>query len=296
MQLASDTHLSDIAEKIRRRRCVLFLGAGVHAPPPEDQDHVWPAEKRPPIGSGLSLRLARRSGFLARYPQEDAKNLMRVSLDYEIEKKRPALVEAVRDEVQTGKTGSPLLRSLSRLAFPVVVTTNYDTHFEDALHAEGKRPFVSAYKSNIDATERTDDHPDLYPPPEEPLVLKIHGDIRRSPNSIVITEEDYIQFVLRMSDKVPYHPVPEVAQAHLAKCATLFLGYSLRDYNLRLLFKTLRWRMETMPQTYSVDYSPDPLVQEVLERRTGQVSYVVQNVWKFVPELIEATLGREAVP
>jgi hypothetical protein len=219
---------------------------------------------------------------------------MRVALDYEIERKRPALIEAVRDEVQTGKTGSPLLRWLARLDFPVVVTTNYDTHFEDALYAEGKRPFVSAYKSNVDATERADDHPDLNPPPNEPLVLKIHGDIRRSPNSIVITEEDYIQFVLRMSDKVPYHPVPEVAQAHLAKCATLFLGYSLRDYNLRLLFKTLRWRMETMPQTYSVDYNPDPLVQEVLERRTGQVSYLVQDVWKFVPALIEATFGSKA--
>jgi hypothetical protein len=110
----------------------------------------------------------------------------------------------------------------------------------------------------------------------------------------VITEEDYIQFVLRMSDKAPYHPVPDVAQAYLVKYSTLFLGYSLRDYNLRLLFKTLRWRMETMPQTYSVDYNPDPLAQEVLERRTGQVSYVVQDVWKFIPALLESTLGKEA--
>jgi hypothetical protein len=213
---------------------------------------------------------------------------MRVSLDYEIEKKRRALIDAVCDEVQTGKRGSPLLRDLANLDFPVVITTNFDTHFEDALYAANKRPFVSVYRNNIETVERTDDYPSLYPTPNEPFVLKIHGDIRHSPGSIVLTEEDYIQFVLRMSDKGVYDPIPEVARAYLAKCATLFLGYSLRDYNLRLLFRTLRWRISTSPPTYSVDYRPDPLVQEVLERRTGQVSYIVQDVWEFVPALIAA--------
>ena len=289
-----DTHQADIADKIRRHQCVLFLGAAVHAAPPHVES-TWPDTKRPPIGSALSLRLAARSGFSNRHPEDDPKNLMRVALDYEIEKKRGGLIDAVRDEVQTGKAGSPLLEQLARLEFPVVVTTNFDTHFEDALHRVGKRPFLSTYKSNIDTTERTDDYPGMQPSPEEPFVLKIHGDIQRNPGSIVITEEDYIQFVLRMSDKPPYHPVPEVAAHYLAKGATLFVGYGLHDYNLRLLFKTLRWRMDVVPQTYSVDLRPDRLVQEVLERRTGQVSYVVQDVWQFVPMLVKATIGAEAV-
>jgi hypothetical protein len=203
-------------------------------------------------------------------------------------KKRPGLIDAIRDEVQKGKSGSPLLRSLAPIDFPVVMTTNFDTHFEDALYAAGKRPFVSSYRNNIAVDERTDDYPSLYPTPEQPFVVKIHGDIRHNPGSIVITEEDYIQFVLRMSDKVPYNPVPDVARVYLAKCATLFLGYSLRDYNLRLLFRALRWRVDASPVTYSVDYRPDPLVQEVMERRSGQVSYIVQDVWKFVPELRDA--------
>jgi hypothetical protein len=149
MQMAGETHLSEIAQKIRSRRCVLFLGAGVHAPPPEDQAQSWPVEARPPVGSGLSLRLAERSGFLTRYPDEDPKNLMRVSLDFEIRNQRTGLIEAVREEVQTGKSASLLLHSLARLDFPVVVTTNYDTHFEDALYLAKKRPFVSVYKNNL---------------------------------------------------------------------------------------------------------------------------------------------------
>jgi len=294
-RVVGDMHLADIATKIERRECVLFLGAAVHAAPtpdsleaPPDLDRTWPRAVRPPIGSGLSMRLAERSGFSARHPDDDPRNLQRVSLDYEIEKQRRSLIDAVRDEVQTGKAGSPLVDALAALDFPVVVTTNYDTHFEDALYRRAKRPFVSAYKSNVETSERTDDYPTLFPSPEAPFVVKIHGDIQKTPNSIVITEEDYIQFVLRMSDKPPYYPVPEVARAYLAKCATLFLGYSLRDYNLRLLFKTLRWRMDTFPQTYSVDFHPDRLVQEVLENRTGQVSYLVQDVWTFVPKLVQA--------
>jgi hypothetical protein len=247
------------------------------------------------MGSALSRRLAARSQFERRHPDDDARNLMRVALDYEIEMKRSALIDAVREEVQTGKTGSPLIEQLASLDFAVVVTTNFDTHFEDALTRAGKRPFVSTYKSNVDAAERTDDYPGMQPSPQEPFVVKLHGDIQRSPGSIVITEEDYIQFVLRMSDKPPYHPVPGVAAHYLAKAATLFVGYGLHDYNLRLLFKTLRWRMDVIPQTYSVDLRPDPLVQEVLERRTGQVSYLVQDVCQFVPALVKATVHTEAV-
>ena len=48
-----------------------------------------------------------------------------------------------------------------------LVTTNFDTHFEDALAAAGRRPFVSAYQNNLEATERTNDYPSLFPSPED---------------------------------------------------------------------------------------------------------------------------------
>ena len=62
--------------------------------------------------------------------------------------------------------------------------------------------------------------------------------------SLVITDEDYIQFVLRMTDKEPYHPVPVTMKHYLKRWPTLFIGYSLKDYNLRLLFRTLRWKLD----------------------------------------------------
>lgn len=92
-----------------------------------------------------------------------------------------------------------------------------------------------------------------------------------------------------MSDMQPYDPVPELVRMYLSRFTMLFLGYSFSDYNLRLLFKTLRWRVDLV-SSYSVDLRPDPLVKEILEHRTGQVNYIVQNVWDFVPAL-PATLG-----
>ena len=77
------------------------------------------------------------------------------------------------------------------------------------------------------------------------------------------------------------------------------MGYSLVDYNLRLLFHTLRWKIHPAerPATFSIDLHPDPLIftgygadankpaQEPL------VSFIVQDIWTFIPELYQEIKG-----
>ena len=50
--------------------------------------------------------------------------------------------------------------------------------------------------------------------------------------------------MLRMSDKEPYDPIP-LSLAHFSSvgrpCSS---GHGLPDYNLRLSFETLRWRID----------------------------------------------------
>ena len=191
-----------VADAVRSERCILFLGAGVHAPPPDGSAFTYPAEVRPPFGSGLSRELARTCGLAGRFPDEDPDNLQRVSLFYEIARSRHQLVDAVRNAVQVGKQPSPMLRALAELGFPLVITTNYDQLFERALADAGKQPRVAVYTPNLEATI---DYRD--PSSQSPIVFKIHGDISR-PETIVVTDEDYIQFVLRMSNKDPYDPIP----------------------------------------------------------------------------------------
>ncbi len=194
--------------------------------------------------------------------------------------------------MHVGKTPSPMLRALARMDFSVVITTNYDQLFEKALVEAGKDPRIVVYTPLL---EQTADH--RKPTVESPILYKIHGCISQ-PRTIVITDEDYIDFVLRMSNKEPYDPLPRRLKVNLTDWSTLFVGYSLLDYNLRLLFKTLRWKIDNaeVPVMYAVDVSPDPLVLDVWESQRRYVQFIVQDVWSFVPRLHELVTGEELVP
>ncbi len=173
-----------------------------------------------------------------------------------------------------------------------MITTNYDQLFEKALRDAGKDPRVAIYTPKL---EETTDH--RKPTAQSPIVFKSHGCISK-PETIVITDEDYIEFVLRMSSKEPYDPLPRRLKVYLTDWTTLFVGYSLLDYNLRLLFKTLRWKIghAYVPLMYSVDRAPDPLIMDVWQSQRRYVRFIAQDVWSFVPRSCELVLGEEPVP
>ena len=66
------------------------------------------------------------------------------------------------------------------------------------------------------------------------------------------------------------------------------------DYNLRLLFKTLRWKVDAAlrPDTFSLDLRPDPLILEVWENRRQYVKFITEDVWRFVPALYQSVTGK----
>jgi hypothetical protein len=281
-----------VGQAVRDQKCILFLGAGVHAPPPPGSPFEYPDEVRPPIGGALSRRLADECGFAERFPREDPGNLQRVALAYEIATTRGHLVDAIERAVDVGKAPSPMLRVLAQLDFPLVITTNYDQLFERALRDAGKQPRVAVYKSDLEPTTDFDNES-----ARSPVIYKLHGDIAHR-ESLVITDEDYIQFVLRMSDKEPYDPVPLSLKHYLKRWTTLFVGYSLLDYNLRLLFKALRWKIDAanVPDMYSVDFHPDALIQDVWQSQRRYVKFIAEDVWSFVPRLYQHVMGEELAP
>ena len=291
MSLSDESVMSAVAEKIQSGDCILFLGAGVHYPPPEGSIYQYPPEQRPPLGRAFSEHLADVSGFAEKFPRESTGSLQRVSLYYETLKGRRDLSDEIRSAVLSGKKPSPVVRGLAELPFSMIVTTNYDQLFEDALRDAGKRPFVSVYDKNSD--EASADYRGT-PSAQSPFLFKIHGDVEK-PESMVITDEDYIDFILRMSERGASDPIPLTFRFFFTKHPTLFVGYSLLDYNLRLLFKTLRWKIDqaNIPNTYSVDLYPDPLILDVWHNRRRYVQFIVQDVWTFVPGLYQMIMGKE---
>ncbi len=282
--------VTQIADAVGRGQCLLFLGAGVHGAPPPASPYVYPKEQRPPLGGALSQWLAEKCDLATQYPNEDTKNLQRTSLFYETMRTRRQLVQEIEAVVQTEKKPSPVLRALAELGFTLIITTNYDQLLERALRDAGSEPRVTVYSP--DSTRATEQYLDD-PKPAAPFVFKIHGDIG-TPESVVITDEDYIHFVLRMRDQKPFYPVPGIFTFQFERWTTLFVGYSLVDYNLRLLFKTLRWGVDraNIPAAYSVDCQPDPLVVEVFENQQKYLKFIVEDAWTFVPALYHAVCGK----
>jgi hypothetical protein len=289
--LQTELALQTLPDHVRAGHCILFLGAALHAPPPENSCFNYPSDERPPLGGDLAQKLAEACGYESQFPNESCRDLQRVALCAEITLTRRVLVDKLQALLTEGRKPSAAVKMLAAMPFKIIVTTNYDQLFEEALLQLGKTPRVCIYDpdDNRPTPDPVDD-----PTEKRPLLFKMHGDLQKA-ESIVITDEDYITFVQRMSDKDAMHPVPETIRFYMKKWRTLFVGYSLRDYNLRLLFRTLRWRVDpaVFPPSFSVDLKPDDLILSIYQNQRRFITFVPQNLWAFVPWLYRQVVGRE---
>jgi hypothetical protein len=183
---------------------------------------------------------------------------------------------------------------LAALPFPIIITTNYDNLFDIALN-----------RANTRANRPKQVQPKVYRPglnepadlvreysEENPILLKLHGALDRA-ETVVVTENDYLRFIQKMGDS-RVHPIHRNVLSQMTKWPVLFIGYSLRDYNFRLLVATLRatvtdadWRLY-----YSVDPKPDGVIALVsMRNKDFSISFIRRDLWNFVPALYEACLG-----
>ena len=94
----------------------------------------------------------------------------------------------------------------------------------------------------------------------------MHGTVGQATDqwdNFVITEEDYVEFLSRMTTN---SAVPALFYPYFRERSFLFLGYSLRDWNMRAILRLLRtdWDRE---QWWAVLDEPDPLDVKSWERR-----------------------------
>jgi hypothetical protein len=285
--------LQNLVDKLKGGKTILFIGAAVHAAPPDGSPFEYPEDQTPPLAGALAEKLAKECDFQEQFPGESSRDLQRVSLCFETTPGlgRRTLVDCLDKYLGTGREPSPVLQMLATMPFRIIVTTNYDRLLDDALTRADKNPFRIVYNPTIGepAEDMADD-----PTSERPLVFMMHGVLDQR-DSIVITDEDYITFVQRMTEKEATHPVPQTVRFRMQRWPTLFIGYSLRDYNLRLLFRTLRWRVDraNFPTAFAVDRSPDPLILKVWQDQRQFITFVIQDLWTFVPWLYEQVQGEE---
>ena len=208
----------------------------------------------------------------------------------------------------------------------LIVTTNYDDVLERSFHAarqpfdlvyyaaEGKyrgrcwhwayAPEESIYAADPEEFWRQ------WPPKVEPrlirkpqtyiavnpewrnVILKIHGAVDRSTplaqtddrmDSFVITEDDYIEFLTR-SDLPGLVPINVVKK--LRTSIFLFLGYSLRDWNMRVILHRIWKERNLRLGSWAILLEPD---QQGLDERfwlTRDVSIFYKPLHNFVTDLL----------
>jgi hypothetical protein len=214
---------SILLERINKRRCLPFLGAGASFP-------------ALPLASNIAADWAREYN----YPGDNPKNLTEVAQYLAVEFDPPfpknKILEVVND------AGPPDFNAadephgvLADLPLPIYLTTNYDDFMVRALksrHRDARRElcrWYSPYKSLVPMSE------EFYPTVANPLVFHLHG--HTTPESIVITEDDYLCFLSSISD---HRLIPVQVQRALSEWTWLFIGYRLADWNFRVLFQSAR--------------------------------------------------------
>ncbi len=146
---------------------------------------------------------------------------------------------------------------LANLPLPVYVTTNYDDFMARALERQNKEPVqeVCLWNSYVEKLvesqqlSRLVDGGGFEPSVANPVVYHLHGHLG-IPESMVLTETDYVSFLVAWSKRE--NMIPPRIQRAFSGASLLFVGYSLADWSFRVLMQALVSSLEAGLRRVSV--------------------------------------------
>jgi hypothetical protein len=271
-----------LMNRIREGKCTPFLGAGT-------------CFGTLPLGGVIAKKWAKKHG----YPLDDSFDLARVSQFLAVKFDAVYPKERILQEFFVG-VNPPDFRKpdephgiLAELPLPVYMTTNYDDFMVQALRGNKKDVQTEICRWNKTIKYQ----PSVFrkgfrPTATNPVVFHLHGHLDLV-NSLVLTEDDYLDFLVNISrdqDLVP----PRIQEA-LTSSSLLFIGYSLADWDFRVLFRGLVMAMEQSQRRISITVQLPPgsnkssqkQVQKYLDDYFGK--YEMKVYWgtanKFAKEL-----------
>jgi hypothetical protein len=260
----SSPHWDSIVRGIDSGLCVPFLGAGVNYGTLPMGSEVARALLGKLLGAEVGtfaeLVDVKPTAALLDYPdlgRARVEDLARVALHLELEVNHPGVVEYLKeiivdDKCEPGK----LLRVLARLPFKLIVTTNYDRLLEAAfdLELQPKPLVLSQPIGGFEPKEAREWKAKLAG--ESRVVYKLHGSFDDKTPNLVVSEDDYIEFLgIAANDKLG---VPKQIKATITDSVLLFLGYGLEDWDVRTIYKLLIEKTPTRTRNRSFAIQKDP--------------------------------------
>jgi CHAT domain/SIR2-like domain len=300
-----------LMQTIKKGKCTPILGPRVHGrwlPTPQQVAQRWTAQYGYPFADHENM--ARVAQYMSTTLLADnyARNEWLENLKAELaarvpEELRPKkeldtltdLVRAVGWQKLVADDPNDVHRVLASLNLPLYVTTNCDSFMVEALAACGKTPMREAcpwYEELDSLPSRFESEIPYKPTPDAPLVYHLFGtdsDIA----SLVITEDDYLDFMVKLSEK---GRVPDYIRGVLASSSLLFVGYSLQDWEFRVLMRglvaTLDRRLtvnDVAVQLEDVGEADTAAVQDFLQKylQSAKINVFWGSTAQFIAELRE---------
>jgi hypothetical protein len=236
---------------------------------------------------------------------------------------RPDLYRTLLQILTTDCEPSPVHRFLARLPrklealglenrYQLIVSTNFDWALEQAFDDEQEPYDLAVYmasgpdKGKFVHFPYGDDPLPIVEPNrygmfpmgdygelERTVIVKIHGAVDgnvsgyRWRENYVITEDHYIDYLSRspIENLVPVQILEKLSDSHC-----LFLGYPVRDWNLRVFLNRI-WRGEPLrAKSWAIEPSPDVLEQEFWVQ--FYVNLYAADLAHYVNQLDQRLMGR----
>ncbi len=235
-----DKDWDTLLKRIARGKCTPFVGAGA-------------CIGTLPLGSEIARRWAKSN----KYPLADADNLPAVAQFLAVDRD-PAYPKDEIVRLFEGVEPPPFDRDdephgvLAELPLPVYITTNYDDFMVQALKKRDKDPKREICRWNVlvrDEPSIFESQPGFQPTTANPVVFHLHGHSGIT-ESLVLTEDDYLDFLVNLSKDSDLLE-PRIQRA-LTGTSLLFIGYSLADWDFKVIFRGLVKGMEGSLRRMSV--------------------------------------------
>lgn len=300
-----DDDYQAMIDAIKNGELIPFLGAGVNLCDRTAGERWCPDSQFLPSGEELSRALALEFG----YPWSDSNDLLRVAQYVSLMHTLKKLYESLRAIFDKDYAPTSLHTFFAKLpgllaernysSTFLIVTTNYDDLLERAFKAanqsydlvtywignqndqRGKllhwpalgRPRPINDPSTYDGI-KLDERRNLV----NPVILKVHGAVDRTVSkamdprdSYVITEDDYLEYLTR-SDIAAL--VPATLKEKFSQSSFLFLGYSLRDWNLRVFLHRIQMQQQqnfNFYKSWAIQKNPAELEQKSWKARRVEI-------------------------
>jgi SIR2-like domain/TIR domain len=267
----------------------------------------------------LATSLAERFGM-----KPEHLDLPEIAQHVYVTRGRSDLYTTLRQLLKIGYAPGPVHRFLARFPrtlrelglaqrYQLIVSTNFDMSLEQAFDEEQEPYDLAVYMASgpdkgkfvhfpPEGAPKTINEPNSYTnlpigveyELERTVIVKIHGAVDgsvgayRFKDNYVITEDHYIDYLSRspIESLVPVQVLDKLRESHC-----LFLGYPVRDWNLRVFMKRI-WDGSPGATSWAVEPNPDTLEKRFWAQ--SEVELYAADLADYVDQIQEQLIARAA--